>query len=251
LILCEIDPVQQGEIQQILDRCGIKMESEIDPLVRYSMACPALPTCGLAITESERVMPGILERIRTLLDKVGLEQEHFVTRMTGCPNGCARPYLAELGFVGRSPSVYQLWLGGAPHQTRLAEPYIENLNIQDLEAALEPLLVYFKHESQHRVEPESFGDFCNRVGFEALRRFTTTYNPLTESLASNGHLAHSSADRIDDTAAATLMGARRRVGVREDVYLRLKEAANRRGKSITQLTTEAIDAYLLAADSDS
>ena len=75
------------------------------------MACPALPTCGLAITESERAIPGILERIRALLDKLGLQNEHFVVRMTGCPNGCARPYMAELGFVGSAPESYQVWLG--------------------------------------------------------------------------------------------------------------------------------------------
>lgn len=176
LILCEIEPEHQEKIQQILDRCGIKMESEIDPLLRYGMACPALPTCGLATSESERVMPSILQRIRTLLNKVGLEQEHFVIRMTGCPNGCARPYLAELGLVGRAPDTYQLWLGGAPHQTRLAEPYIESMNIQNLETTLEPLFVYFKQERQHQVEPESFGNFCDRVGFEALRGFGTTDN---------------------------------------------------------------------------
>ena len=110
LILYEIDPTDQAEIQAILDRCGILKETEIDPLVRYSMACPALPTCGLAVTESERAMPNILDRIRALLVNVGLPEESFVTRMTGCPNGCARPYLAELGFVGQSPEAYQLWL---------------------------------------------------------------------------------------------------------------------------------------------
>lgn len=178
LILCEIDPNHQDEIQQILNRCGIKMESEVDPLVRYSMACPALPTCGLATTESERVMPSVLERIQALLVKVGLEEEHFVIRMTGCPNGCARPYLAELGLVGRAPDTYQLWLGGSPHQIRLAEVYIDNLNIQNLEATLEPLLVYFKQD-RRQIEPESFGDFCNRVGFETLLQFAAAYNRST------------------------------------------------------------------------
>lgn len=179
VILYEIAPEQQREIEQILQQCGIKRETEIDPLERYSMACPALPTCGLAITESERVIPSILERIRALLNKVGLPQEHFVVRMTGCPNGCARPYLAELGFVGRSPGAYQIWLGGDPHQTRLAQPYIENLAIENLEATLEPLFVYFKEERQNQVEPESFGDFCHRIGFDDLRRFAATYSPMT------------------------------------------------------------------------
>jgi sulfite reductase (ferredoxin) len=242
LILCEIAPADQREIQQILDRCGIQMESEIDPLVRYSMACPALPTCGLATTESERAMPGILDRIKTLLVKVGLEQEHFVVRMTGCPNGCARPYLAELGFVGRAPGVYQLWLGGDPHQTRLAEPYLEKLEIENLEASLEPLFVYFKQEQQRQLEPESFGNFCHRVGFEALRSFAATYNP------DNVDLPGTESDNDSTIAAissgATSIQARRRVSVRSDVYARLKETAQRQGKSLVQLTTEALEAYL-------
>ena len=95
------------------------------------MACPALPTCGLAITESERIIPEILSRIRHLLDRIGLEKEHFVIRMTGCPNGCARPYMAELGFVGNLPESYQVWLGGSPNQTRLAEPFTEKLHLNN------------------------------------------------------------------------------------------------------------------------
>lgn len=243
LILCEIDPADRREIQQILDRCGIQMETEIDPLVRYSMACPALPTCGLATTESERAMPGILDRIKALLVKVGLEQEHFVVRMTGCPNGCARPYLAELGFVGRSPGVYQLWLGGDPHQTRLAEPYLEKLEIDNLEVSLEPLFVYFKQEQQHQLEPESFGNFCARIGFEALREFAATYDPSTMDFSSDliPELGNTPTPSISTTASTQV---RRRVGIREDVHARLKEVAERQGKSLIQLATEAIDAYL-------
>lgn len=220
LVLYEIEPSQQVEIQEILQRCGIQPETEIDPLVRYSMACPALPTCALATAESERALPGIMERIRALLDKVGLEQEHFVVRMTGCPNGCARPYLAELGFVGQSPDTYQLWLGADPHQTRLAELYLDKLNIQNLEAALEPLLVYFKQEQQHQVEPESFGNFCHRVGFDALRQFATSYQPGTSGKA------------------------RYRIGIRNDVYTKLKAIATEQGKPMTEIANTAIEAYL-------
>jgi sulfite reductase (ferredoxin) len=220
LVLYEIEPSQQVEIQEILQRCGIRPETEIDPLVRYSMACPALPTCGLATAESERALPGIMERIRALLDKVGLDQEHFVVRMTGCPNGCARPYLAELGFVGQSPDTYQLWLGADPHQTRLAELYLDKLNIQNLEAALEPLLVYFKQEQQHQVEPESFGNFCHRVGFDALRQFATSYQPGTSGKA------------------------RYRIGIRNDVYTKLKAIATEQGKPMTEIANTAIEAYL-------
>ncbi|MDB9380504.1 sulfite reductase, ferredoxin dependent, partial [Nodularia sphaerocarpa] len=109
IIFYDIEPENKSAIQEILQRCGIVDDpNTIEPLVRYAMACPALPTCGLAITESERAIPGILERIRTLLDKLGLQKEHFVVRMTGCPNGCARPYMAELGFVGSAPESYQV-----------------------------------------------------------------------------------------------------------------------------------------------
>ncbi|WNZ26049.1 sulfite reductase, ferredoxin dependent [Leptolyngbya sp. NK1-12] len=218
LILYEIDPADQVAIQAILDRCGVQRETAIDTLVRYSMACPALPTCGLAITESERALPSILERIRALLMKVGLKDEHFVIRMTGCPNGCARPYLAELGFVGQSPSAYQLWLGAAPNQTRLSRPYIDNMEIDDLETTLEPLFVYFK---KNRKKRESFGDFCDRVGFDTLRQFAATYEPAT-------------------TAKRT----RHRVGVYDPAYSKLKAAAEQHGKPMTALVNEAIEAYL-------
>jgi len=220
LVLYEIEPSQQVEIQEILQRCGIQPETEIDPLVRYSMACPALPTCALATAESERALPGIMERIRALLDKVGLDQEHFVVRMTGCPNGCARPYLAELGFVGQSPDTYQLWLGADPNQTRLAELYLDKLDIQNLEAALEPLLVYFKQERQHRAEPESFGDFCHRVGFDALRQFAASYQPRTSNKL------------------------RHRISIKDEVYVRLKAIAAEQGKPMTELANVAIEAYL-------
>lgn len=179
LIFYEIAPAQQWEVQQILDRCGLKMASDLDSLIRYSMACPALPTCGLAITESERALPGILKRIRALLVKVGLTEEHFAIRMTGCPNGCVRPYLAELGLVDIGVDTYELWLGGGPNQTRLAKTYIDRLELQNLEAALEPLLVYFKQERQNQGIIESFGDFCHRVGLESLHLFAATYNTST------------------------------------------------------------------------
>ncbi|NEP60641.1 MAG: sulfite reductase, ferredoxin dependent [Symploca sp. SIO2G7] len=173
IVLYEIEPSHKQEIDQILQQCGIEINPErIEPLVRYSMACPALPTCGLAVAESERALPGMVGQIRALLDKLGLEQEHFVIRMTGCPNGCARPYMAELGFVGSLPGKYQVWLGGSPDQTRLAQPYVERMPAEELETFLEPIFVYFKQD--HQIG-ESFGDFCDRVGFDAIRKYTVTY----------------------------------------------------------------------------
>lgn len=104
---------------------------QVDNLQRYSMACPALPLCGLAIGEAERGLPDINNRIRAVMDKIGFGQDEFFhVRMTGCPNGCTRPYMAELGFVGDGPNSYQLWLGGSPAQTRLAEPFMERMKVQ-------------------------------------------------------------------------------------------------------------------------
>lgn len=103
----------------------------IDSLDRFAMACPALPLCGLAIGEAERGLPDINNRIRALMNKLGFgADEHFHIRMTGCPNGCTRPYMAELGFVGDGPNSYQLWLGGTASQTRLAEPFMERMKVQ-------------------------------------------------------------------------------------------------------------------------
>ncbi len=220
ILLYDIDPAHQPAIQAILTRCGIKSETDIDTLVRYSMACPAMPTCGLAITESERALPGVLQRIRNLLDQVGLKDEHFVIRMTGCPNGCSRPYLAELGFVGQSFEAYQLWLGADPHQTRLAQVYMEKMSIHDLEVTLEPLLVMFK---QQRQRHESFGDFCHRIGFDQLRQFSAQYS--SRIATANGRI-------------------RRRIGVRDEVYTELKAIATTQGIPMSELATRAIEAYV-------
>jgi sulfite reductase (ferredoxin) len=242
VLIYDISPDIKQEIQGILDRCGIESETAIDPLVRYGMACPAMPTCGLAITESERVMPSILERIRALLTKVGLEDEHLVVRMTGCPNGCARPYMAELGFVGSSPESYQIWLGGSPDQTRLAKAIEEKLHVKDFEAFLEPIFVYFK---QKRQLSESFGNFCDRVGLESIRQFVTNYQSADSMTTEINELeVTSSNDDGNDAATASGGKVRRRISVRDEIYNELKEEAARQGKPITQLATEAISTYL-------
>jgi sulfite reductase (ferredoxin) len=252
LIIYEIDPNLRSAIQQILDQCGVQADpTAIDPLVRYSMACPALPTCGLATTESERVIPGILDRIRALLNKLGMEEEHFVVRMTGCPNGCARPYMAELGFVGILPETYQLWLGGSPDQTRLAKTYVEKLNIKDLETSLEPIFVFFKKSRQGE---ESFGDFCDRVGLDPIRQFVATYEPQTPdtqaTAESTDDEATASTDSngeevATDSTATTRSGkSRPRISIKPEVYARLKEAATSQGKPMAQLATEVLEAYL-------
>ena len=241
-ILYDINPADKAAIAQILQRCGIKTVEEIDPLVRYSMACPALPTCGLATAESERAIPTILERIRALLVNVGLPDESFIVRMTGCPNGCARPYLAELGFVGNGPNTYQIWLGAAPNQTRLSQTFIEKLHIDDLETTFEPIFTFFK---QSRLNQESFGNFCDRVGFDALRNFEIAYEPVLEMI--DGTAPPVEPVEIADSPATTIAAnpkVRRRLTVREHTYEQLQAAALRQGKTASVLANEAIEAYL-------
>ncbi|MBW4625691.1 MAG: sulfite reductase, ferredoxin dependent [Brasilonema octagenarum HA4186-MV1] len=260
LVLYDIEPKNKQAIQKILSSHGVIFEPEkIDSLVRYAMACPALPTCGLAITESERAIPGILERIRALLDKTGLPNEHFVVRMTGCPNGCARPYMAELGFVGSAPESYQVWLGGSPNQTRLALPYMERLHDNDIETQLEPIFVYFK---QQRQTEETFGDFCDRMGFDAIREFAANYESQTvaspEITDDGDGLVEAMADSttapiteesdrqevaIANTTTATSKN-RHRVTLQDEVYDRLKEISQRQGKAMTNLVNEALLDYL-------
>ena len=220
LLFYDIAPEDKVAIQEILDNCGVVADpDQIALLTRYAMACPALPTCGLAITESERAIPGILERIRALLDKLGLQNQHFVVRMTGCPNGCARPYMAELGLVGSAPESYQVWLGGSPHQTRLAQPFTEKLHHDDIESFLEPIFVFFK---KFRTPKESFGDFCDRLGFDAIREFVAEYTPG------------------DSTSSGK---SRHRVSLRDDFYAQLRETAEKQERPMTDLVHEALEKY--------
>ena len=228
LILYEIDPEHKDSIDSILAHCGIVSDPEkIESLTRYSMACPALPTCGLAITESERALPRILDRINGVLTHVGLKGEKIVIRMTGCPNGCARPYMAELGFVGSAPQAYQVWLGGDANQTQLAQPYIDKLPEKDIEKFLEPLFAYFKQE---KTEQETFGQFCQRVGFEALRTFSESYTPKKRRrVRKNQH----------------------RVSVPDAMFVRLKQASEDEKRPMNQIVQQALEAYFSGEHSSS
>jgi len=229
IILYEIEPKDQEAVEAILKEQGIITNpAEIDPLTRYSMACPAWPTCGLAITESERILPSVIERIRTLLNRLGLTKEEFVIRMTGCPNGCARPYMAELGFVGSAPNSYQLWLGGTADQTRLARPYLDKMAIDDLEKVLEPIFVYFQQDQQNN---ETFGEFCHRVNFPALQAFSATYTPkMTETTTT-------------ESKPKRVRKNQNRVSVPDEMFVRLKEASETEKRPMNQIINEALEAY--------
>ena len=125
------------------------------------MACVALPTCGLALAESERYLPSLITRLERIFAENGLADQRVTVRMTGCPNGCARPYLAEIGFVGRNPGRYNLHLGGAADGTRLNRLYREDLDEADLLTVLGKLIADY---AMKRGPAESFGDFVTRTG---------------------------------------------------------------------------------------
>jgi len=179
IIFRDVDPKDKDDIEAILRQHGIKPIEQVDPLSRLAMACPALPLCGLAQTEAERLIPSYLQRIRTLLNAMDLGDEEIVIRMTGCPNGCARPYMAELAFVGDGPKNYQVWLGGSPVLTRTAYPFMAKMKVDDLEQTLKPILAMFKEQRQPF---EAFGDFTHRVGSESIEKYMATYkNTLVAS----------------------------------------------------------------------
>ncbi|WP_114993124.1 NADPH-dependent assimilatory sulfite reductase hemoprotein subunit [Synechococcus sp. UW179A] len=169
LLLCNIGAAQKTSIKQALAELGFELPGEPAPLARHAIACPALPTCGLAITEAERILPEVLDRLDALLQKLGIDQSVLV-RMTGCPNGCARPYMAELALVGSGLNQYQLWLGGTPNLQVLARPFLQKMPLDQLESTLEPLLINWKQCGVKR----SFGAHVNRLGDELVQQLLET-----------------------------------------------------------------------------
>jgi sulfite reductase (NADPH) hemoprotein beta-component len=160
LLLVGIEPGDREEISGILARHGVRVQDQASALRLASMACPALPTCGLALAESERFLPELLGRVEGLLSECGLAGEEVTLRMTGCPNGCVRPYVAEIGFVGRAPGRYQLLLGGNASSTRLNRVFRENVKEAEIVDTLRPILSRYAGE---RAAGERFGDWCARV----------------------------------------------------------------------------------------
>lgn len=165
LLLVNIAPEDRAAIDDVLHSHGVLTADELSEARRWAMACPAIPTCPLAVAESERVLPGLIDQIEQSLDRVGLSGETFTIRMTGCPNGCARPYTADLAFVGRSLNKYVVFVGGNMEGTRLATQYADLVPFEQLVTTVEPLFERFRDE---RVPGEGFGDFWNRVGVEPL-----------------------------------------------------------------------------------
>jgi len=168
VLLTDLSAEDEAPIRALLREYGVKTKEEISQARRYAMACPALPTCGLALAESERFLPGVVDALERELRALGLGGEPIAVRMTGCPNGCARPYTAELAFVGRSLDMYNVYVGGSFEGTRLVSEYAELVPGSELVATVQPLLRYWR---EARRPGERFGDFCHRVGVEDLKAY--------------------------------------------------------------------------------
>jgi sulfite reductase (NADPH) hemoprotein beta-component len=160
IILANIAEADKARISSLLTEHGVKMENQATVLHAASMSCPALPTCGLALAESERMLPGLIDRIEKLCAEVGLAGQEIIIRSTGCPNGCSRPYMAEIAFVGKAPGRYQVWLGGDSAGTRLNRIWKDMLKDEDTERELRPILARFAKE---RNPGERFGDWVERI----------------------------------------------------------------------------------------
>lgn len=167
VIISNVTEEMKGKIDELVEKYHLTDGKHASALRRNSMSCVAFPTCGLAMAEAERYLPELLGKIEEILDEAGLREEEIVIRMSGCPNGCSRPALAEMAFIGKGPGKYNLYLGGSFTGDRLACLYKENIGEEEILASLRPILLQYAKERQ---EGEHFGDFVIRAGIvEAIR----------------------------------------------------------------------------------
>ncbi len=171
VLLTDLDESSIESIENTLHEYNVPFTDQLSNARRLSMACPALPTCGLAITEAERVMPGFIDRIETELTRLDLQDEPITIRMTGCPNGCARPYTADIAFVGRATDKYHVFVGGDRSGTRLADLYAADVATDDVIEVLRPLLTSW---SKHRKAGQGLGDFYQQQAGRKTARQTVT-----------------------------------------------------------------------------
>jgi sulfite reductase (ferredoxin) len=185
VLLCDLPADARGDLERTLDEFGVPRPERVSLAQAFSMACPAIPTCGLAISESERALPQVIDQLEAELRDLGLDRERISVRMTGCPNGCARPYQSDIGLVGRSGDKYTMYVGGSVLGERLNFVLRDLVPLADVVPTLRPLLLAFK---ERRLSDESFGDFCQRLGAPTLQGLLP---PLPEKYA-RAQAAHSS-----------------------------------------------------------
>jgi sulfite reductase (NADPH) hemoprotein beta-component len=161
LIIANVSSQEKEKISDLIVQYGLTDGGHYTALRRSSMACVSLPTCGLAMAEAERYLPVLLDKIETIVDENGLRNEEITIRMTGCPNGCARHALGEIGFIGKAPGKYNMYLGAAFDGSRLSKMYRENIGEEEI---LRELRVLLSRYAKERQEEEHFGDFAVRAG---------------------------------------------------------------------------------------
>lgn len=171
IIFADLTPADADRVEELLGQAGIEIASALSGVRRYAMACPALPTCGLALAEAERVQPALVDELERQLEEAGARDVPLTVRMTGCPNGCARPFNADIGFVGRRPGIYRVYVGGGLFGDRLADLFADDVHFDDIPGILEPLI---RSYGEKRAGDESVGDFYHRVlGSVESRRILT------------------------------------------------------------------------------
>ncbi|WEG12919.1 assimilatory sulfite reductase (NADPH) hemoprotein subunit [Pullulanibacillus sp. KACC 23026] len=161
VIIANVSAKEKAKINELIKKYGLTDGKHYTALKQNSMSCVAFPTCGLAMAESERYLPSLLDKLEVILEETGLREEEIVIRMTGCPNGCARPALAEIGFIGKAPGKYNLYLGGGFAGERLNKLYKENIGEEEILDTLRPI---FESYAKERQENEHFGDYVIRAG---------------------------------------------------------------------------------------
>ncbi len=178
LLLTDLDPNDIATLEAILAAHDVRPPRRLGGARRFAMACPALPTCGLALAEAERFQPQLLDQLETALIPLGLHDEPLSVRVTGCPNGCARPYTADIGIVGRRDGHYDVFVGGRLAGDRFAELWAENVASDAIVPVLHPLLSDW---ARYRLDHEGFGDYFRRTfGGATENKLTGAKHPLVE-----------------------------------------------------------------------
>ncbi|MFK7909617.1 MAG: NADPH-dependent assimilatory sulfite reductase hemoprotein subunit [Akkermansiaceae bacterium] len=162
LIISNISDDKKPEIEALLEKYKILKSHERSAMRLNSIACVALPTCGLALAEAERYLPDLITELEEVLEEAGLRHDAITIRMTGCPNGCGRPYLGEIGFVGKGPGKYNVYLGAGFHGERLSKLYKDSVPDSEIKSLLAPII---KDYAKSRNDGEHFGDFVIRAGY--------------------------------------------------------------------------------------
>ncbi|MFT8244267.1 NADPH-dependent assimilatory sulfite reductase hemoprotein subunit [Roseomonas sp. BN140053] len=165
ILLADLPADSRDAVETLLREHGVALAQDLSPFSRWALACPALPTCGLALSEAERIRDPLVEEIEAVLDRHDLLEERISLRITGCPNGCARPYAGDIGLVGRVPGKFAIFVGGDFEGTRMSFKLHERVPQAEIATTLEPLFAAF---AVNRHPGEGFGDFCHRQGADAL-----------------------------------------------------------------------------------